>query len=39
MKTSTLHVVSSRVENQIFVNKSAIEPIYDTLIKFEVQAL
>jgi hypothetical protein len=36
---SMLHVISSRVENQIFVSKNVMEHICDTLIKFEVQTL
>jgi hypothetical protein len=36
---SMLYVISSRVENQIFVSKNAIEHICDTLIKLEVHTL
>jgi hypothetical protein len=34
-----LYFISSKDENQIFMNKNAIEYIYDTLIMLEVQTL
>jgi hypothetical protein len=38
MKSDTKFcVMSSNIENQIFMNKNVIEHIYDTVIKFDVQ--
>jgi hypothetical protein len=34
-----LHFISSKVENQIFMNKNAIEHVCDILIKLEVHTL
>jgi hypothetical protein len=34
-----LHCIPSKVENQIFMNKNAIERIYGILIKLEVYIL
>jgi hypothetical protein len=34
-----LYFISSKVENQIFMNKNVIEHIYDPLIKFDVPTL